>query len=70
LQRAVHGPGRAALGLQLDDLGHQPPDIRLTRDRPFIGVFGHRGGWRDRIDGEDLAETVGSSGDGLIAIKG
>ena len=70
LHHAVHGPGRAALGLHLDHLRHLAPDVGLTGHRPFISVFGHRGRRRYRVDGEDLAEAVGGGGNGLIPIQG
>ena len=42
LQRAVERPGRAGLGLQLDDRRDVAPQVRPASGRPVVAVLGHR----------------------------
>ncbi len=42
LQRAVHGAGGAALGLHLDHLGDDAPEVGLAPAGPLVGKLAHR----------------------------
>ena len=62
--------GGARLALHLLDDGDVAPDVGHAGGRPFVGEFGHRRGWRDRVDRADLVDAVGDVGDGGVAVHG
>jgi hypothetical protein len=68
LQSAVHGPRRPALRLHLRDFGDEAPDVALPVGRPLVGQLAHRGGGRDRVDGDHLAQPVSDGGRGFVAV--
>src|SRR5205085_391513 len=45
-----------------------PPQIGPTRGRPRIGVLGHAGRRRDRIDRDDVAQLVRDRRAGVISV--
>ncbi len=69
-QAAVDRAGHAALGLELHDLRHLAPDVGAAGGGPFVAGLGHRGGRRDRVDGDELAQPVRDGGDGLVGVAG
>ena len=70
LQGTVDGTRGAGLALHLGDLDGLAPEILLSVGRPFVHVFRHRGGRRDRIDGGMLAEQVSDVRSGLVTVTG
>jgi hypothetical protein len=69
-ETAVDGAGHAAFGLELNDFGNFSPDVGFAGGGPLIAGLGHRGGRRDRVDGDELAEPMGDGGDGLVGVAG
>ena len=55
-----------ARALHFDDVGNLSPDILFPMGRPDIGRFGHRRGWRDRIDRADFTDGVRDTRDRLV----
>ena len=68
LEGAVHGSRSAGLRLHLDDLRHMSPEVRLARRRPGVGQLPHRARGRDRIDRDQVGQTVRDAGGGLVAV--
>ena len=69
LERAVERPGRARLGLHLDDVRDLAPQVRPAGRRPVVAVLGHRRGRGDRVDRDHLADGVGDAGGRLVAVE-
>src|SRR4051812_17368043 len=66
----MNGAGYAALGLELGDFGDHAPDVLFADGGPLVAGLGHRGGWGDRVDRDELVEPIGDGGDGLIGVAG
>ena len=60
LQRAVAGAGRAGLGLHLNDVDRRAEQVFLALRGPFVDLFRHRRGRRDRVDRRYLGERIGA----------
>src|SRR5262249_22086367 len=45
-----------------------PPDVPPAVGRPLVRQLAHRGGRRDRVDRDDLAQPVGDGGRGLVPV--
>ena len=58
LQSAVDRARRAAFGLHFDYEGDCAPKILPAFGRPLVCEFTHGGGWRNRINRDNLAQTV------------
>ena len=67
-QRAVHGARDAGLGLKLLDTRGVVPEIGHLLRRPFVARFRHRGGRRNRVNRDYLAESVGDGSDGFVRV--
>ena len=70
LQRAVDRADGAALGLHLDHVGDQPPDVGALLRGPRIRELAHCGGWGDRIYGDDLVRSVRHRGSRFVSVEG
>jgi hypothetical protein len=70
LERAVGRAGGARLGLHLDDARDLAEHVLAAVRGPLVAVLSHRGGRRDGVDGDDLAEAVRDRGDGLVGVEG
>ena len=68
LKSPVQRPGRAALALHLDHLRDRAPQVRSSGGGPGVRELAHRGGRRDRIDGDDLRQPVGDRGGRLVPV--
>ena len=68
LQGPVDRPGRAALGLHLDHVGHDAPDVLAALRRPLVAELAHvrRGG--DRVDRDHFAQAVGDRGRRFVPV--
>ena len=60
LQRAVAGAGRAGLRLHLNDVDRRAEQVFLALCGPFVDLFRHRRGRRDRVDRRYLGERIGA----------
>ena len=60
LKRAVAGAGRAGLGLHLDDVDRRSEQVFLSLCRPFVHLFRHRRGRRDRVNRRYFGERIGA----------
>ena len=69
-QGAVHGTGRASLGLHFGDLHGLAEQVLTLLGGPLIGHLRHGGGRRDGVDGCHVAERVCDMADGGIAVHG
>ena len=58
--RAVAGAGRAGLGLHLNDVDRRAEQVFLALCGPFVDLFRHRRGRRDRVDRRYLGERIGA----------
>ena len=65
----MNDTGSPAFALHLDDIGYISPNIFYPCSGPFIGMFGHRGGRRNRIYGTDFVYPIGNIGYGFIAVN-
>ena len=70
LQRAMHGTGGTAFGLQFDDFRNAAPDIGLALRRPFVGQFAHTGRRGDRVNGDHFGNAEGHVCDGFVTVDG
>src|SRR5208283_1088749 len=70
LQRAMDSSSSAAFALHFHYMGHRAPDVLDSLRRPLIGPFAHVGRRCDRIDGNDLVNSVGDVCDRLVCIHG
>ncbi len=68
LESPVQRPGRAALALHLDHLRDGAPQVRPSGGGPGVRELAHRGGRRDRIDGDDLRQPVRDRGGRLVPV--
>ena len=59
LQRTVAGTRSARLGLHLNDVNRRTEQVLASLGRPFIHLFRHRRGRRDRIDRRNLRKGIG-----------
>ena len=69
LQCPVDRPGSSAFALHLDNLRHAAPDIGLALGRPGVGIFTHRRGRCNGVDGNDFIGEMGNTGGGFVAIQ-
>ena len=69
LQGPMQSAGRAGLGLHLDDLRHDPPEVGLTGRRPIVRRLAHGRCRRDRVDGHHFTERVGDACGRLVPIN-
>ena len=70
LERAVNRSGGAAFALHFNHMGDGAPDVGHIFRHPLIGPFAHVGRRCDGINGDDLVEAVGDTGDGFVAVHG
>ena len=68
LKGPVQRPGRAALALHLDHLRDRAPQVRSSGGGPGVRELAHRGGRRDRIDGDDLRQPVRDARGRLVPV--
>ncbi len=69
LEGAVHRARGTSLRLQLHDVRYAAPQVRPPGRRPVVGVLRHRGGGRDRVDRDDLAQGIRHPRSGLVAVE-
>ena len=60
LQCAVDRARGAAFGLHFDHRGDGAPQVGLALGGPFVGQFAHSGRGRNRIDGDDFVQSIGT----------
>jgi hypothetical protein len=69
LQRSMDSASRTAFRLHLHHLRNRPPQVRTPIGGPRIGVFAHRGGRGDGVNGDDLAQPVCDVRHGLVGVE-
>ncbi len=69
LQRAVHGAGGPAFGLQFGDGRHGAPEVGAAFGCPLVGPFAHVRGRRDGINRSDFVGLEGDVGGGFVAVN-
>ncbi len=60
--------GGTGLALHLDDIGDDTPQIWPTFQGPGVSLFTHLRRRRDRVDGDDFAESVRDRSGSFVAI--
>ena len=68
LKRSMDRPGSPAFTLHFEDGRDGAPEVFLSRRRPRIRPFAHRGRGRDRINGDDFVERVSHSRDSFVCV--
>ena len=68
LQSAVHGTGRACLGLHLDQLYPLTKQVLFPVGGPDIGFDCHRGRRRNRIDRSNFGKSIRHIGAGFVTV--
>ena len=68
LERAVHCAGRPCLALHLDHVGHRAPQVLDPGLRPGVGMLAHRRRRGDGVDRDHLADAMGDTRRGLVAV--